>query len=104
MSSTHIHYMHSITHCPVLTSQLCGDSLEGQLSERLDEGLEQVAANQLVFTIVQLVHRHQAAGQNPIHQHTVPTVGTERGQRSHTDPRRLERTPLTNSVNYEGKG
>lgn len=43
-----------------LTSQLSGDSLERQLSELFDQRSELGAADQLVFTVVQLVHRHHA--------------------------------------------
>ena len=55
-----------------LTSQLSSDSLKRQLPELLDQRSELGAADQLMFTIVQLIDRHQAIGQNSLHQHTMP--------------------------------
>ncbi len=46
----------------LLTGQLSSDSLEWQLSELFDQGSELGAADKLMFTIVQLVHRHQPIG------------------------------------------
>lgn len=60
-----------------LTGQLSSYSLEWQLSELLDQRSELGAADQLMFTIVQLVDRHQSIAQNSLHQHTVPA---ERGE------------------------
>ena len=51
----------------LLTSQLSSDSLERQLSELFDQRSELCAADQLVFTVVQLVHGHQPIGQNSLH-------------------------------------
>lgn len=51
----------------LLTSQLSSDPLEWQLSELFDQRSELGAADQLMFTIVQLVHRHQAIGQDSLH-------------------------------------
>lgn len=50
-----------------LTCQLCSDSLEWQLPELFDQGSELGAADQLVFTVVQLVRRHQPVVQNSFH-------------------------------------
>lgn len=55
------------------TCQLCSDSLEGQLSEFLDQRPEESAADQLMFAVVQLEDRNQAVGQNPLHLHAMPT-------------------------------
>ena len=57
-----------------LTSQLCGDGLEGQLSELRDERPQLRAGHQLVLAVVQLVGINQAVGQNRFHLHAVPTV------------------------------
>ncbi len=56
----------------LLTGQLSCDSLERQLSELFDQGPELGAADELVFAVVQLIHRHQPIGENSLHQHTMP--------------------------------
>lgn len=71
-AKVHIEFQHEINtairlHSALLTSQLSSDALEWQLSELLDERSELGAADQFMFTIVQLVHRHQPIGQNSLH-------------------------------------
>ncbi len=56
-----------------LTCQLCSDSLEGQLSEFLYQRPDQSAADQLMFSVIQLVDGNHPVGQNPLHLYTVPT-------------------------------
>lgn len=66
----------------LLTGQLSSDSLERQLPELFDQRSQLGAADQLVFAVVQLVHGHEAIGQNPLHQHSMPaTRGGGRGGR-----------------------
>lgn len=48
----------------LLTGQLSSDSLERQLSELFNQRSQLGATDQLVFAVVQLVHRHQPIGQN----------------------------------------
>lgn len=57
-----------------LTSQLSVDALERQLPELVYQSSELTAADQLMFAVVQLVHRNQPVGQNSLHQHTVPAA------------------------------
>lgn len=51
----------------LLTSQLSSDSLERQLSELLDKRPELGAADQLMFTIVQLIDGDQTIRQNSLY-------------------------------------
>lgn len=64
--------MNSVCVC-VCTCELGGDSLEGQLSEFINEGAELRGVHKLMLPIIELVHRDQRVRQHALHQDTMPT-------------------------------